>query len=98
MKIQSGTFTFDAKAFPHLANPKPPGDRTAQDNVNFPVAFRGVPTVSVSLNRLDSGHGANTRVLVHTDSITNDGFELLLTTWWDGVIHSAGVSWIAYEA
>jgi hypothetical protein len=97
MMIQSGTFTFDASTFPQLSNPNPPSARTAQDFIVFPVGFAGVPKVSVSLNRLDVSGERNTRVVVGTDTITDNGFELVLSTWWDTTLFSAGVSWIAYE-
>ena len=97
MKIQSGNFTFDSGAYPQLADPNPPGDRTAQDFINFPTPFTGVPTVMVALSRLDVGNGANTRVTTFTDTINNDGFGAVLKTWWDTTLYSAGVSWIAYE-
>jgi hypothetical protein len=53
--------------------------------------------VSVAISRLDADHAVNVRIMTYTDTINNDGFELIVRTWWDTVIHSVGVSWIAYE-
>jgi hypothetical protein len=36
MAIQSGNFVFDSSAYPQLKDNNPPGDRTAQDFINFP--------------------------------------------------------------
>jgi hypothetical protein len=96
MTIQSGTFIFDSSAYPQLIDNDPGGDRSAQNYIPFATAFTGTPTVVVSLNRIDIGSQENSRVLLATDTINANGFELIVTTWADTVLYSAGVSWIAY--
>lgn len=96
MPIQSGSFTFDSGAYPQLLDNNPPGVRQAQDFINFPTPFAKAPIVMVSINRLDSGASANLRINATTDTVNTNGFELLVTTWWDTQIYSVGVSWIAY--
>lgn len=96
MPIQSGFFTFDSGTYPQLLDNNPPGDRQAQDYINFPTPFATAPIVVVSINRIDSGASQNLRIRVLTDTVNTSGFELLASTWWDSQIYSVGVSWIAY--
>lgn len=96
MQIQSGYFFFTQDVYPQLGDNDPPSDRRAQDFINFPTPFASVPTVAVSIVHLDVYNGTNTRIQISTDTVTDDGFELIARTWWDTLIYSVGVSWIAY--
>lgn len=96
MKIQSGTITIDSAQYPVLLDNDPGGNRTVNDYIPFPTAFAGTPTVAVSLNRIDMDKGNNFRILTGTDTVNASGFELVLMTWADSKVYSAGITWIAY--
>jgi len=57
--------------------------------------FQSVPTVIVSLSRIDSEHAANLRINVTVTNVSASKFTINVETWADTKIYSSGVSWIA---
>lgn len=37
----------------------------------------------------------NQRLKVFAENITNEGFDLVFTTWFDTIVYSAEASWVA---
>lgn len=65
--------------------------------VTFPAgSLSGTPTVLMALNSLDIGHNHNLRLKLGADSISQDGMNWHIDGWYDTVVHSAGVSYIAF--
>jgi hypothetical protein len=58
----------------------------------------GTPHVVVWLNELDITGPQNVRVNAYVNDIDPAGFTVHIDTWWDTVLYSAGVAWIAYPA
>jgi len=58
----------------------------------------GTPHVVVWLNELDITGPQNVRVNAYVSDIDPAGFTVHIDAWWDTVLYSAGVTWIAYPA
>ena len=74
-----------------------PNFRQTHTDVKFPVAFKNVPSVAVSLSGVDAHHEQNARVGVAAAAVTPSGFTINVGTWADTTIHSATVTWTAFD-
>jgi len=95
--IQSGRFVGNTSTpgWP-LATSTPSAEAYYVTHVTFAQSFSSVPTISVSLYRLDSGVTTNTRIDVYAENITTTGFDLVMHKWHTTLIYECGASWIAY--
>lgn len=71
------------------------GSRERRKPVRFSQAFRGVPTVQVSLSLWDMDQGANVRADISADNVTETGFDLVFRTWSDTRVARVRMSWMA---
>jgi hypothetical protein len=71
------------------------GEREVVKYVGFSKPFNGKPSVSASLAMVDSSNGANLRVNVSVQDVTNDGFNVRVATWGDTKLAGVSISWIA---
>lgn len=71
------------------------GERQRRIAVAFSETFRSPPAVTVALELLDMHNGANHRHVIKAETITNEGFEVVFTTWGDTRIARARASWTA---
>ncbi|CAE6452712.1 unnamed protein product [Rhizoctonia solani] len=89
--IKSGQFVPDGAKVPVGAN-----IGWTQD-VQFMPLFQRVPRVMVALSRVDLGKEADIRIQATPQNVTKDGMTLVIETWDGGILHSAGLGWIAVD-
>jgi len=79
----------------HVA--QPPGVRYFLQHVDFQQPFTEMqpPIVLVMLSSVDSDKDTNERVAVTAEDITNYGFNVRYTSWWDTRLYGVSVTWIA---
>jgi len=63
-------------------------------NITFGKPFPAPPRLPLGLSLLDLGKDAHIRVAASAEDITKEGFKISLNTWGDGVLYSAGASWL----
>ncbi|HEY9037910.1 MAG TPA: H-type lectin domain-containing protein [Roseovarius sp.] len=71
------------------------GERTRRHPVSFSGRYRALPVVHCALSMWDIDSGANARVEVSAESVTNTGFDIVFRTWGDTRIARARVGWMA---
>ncbi|WP_289149609.1 H-type lectin domain-containing protein [uncultured Salipiger sp.] len=71
------------------------GTRERRKAVRFSEAFRGPPSVQVSLSLWDMDQSANIRADIFAENITESGFELVFRTWADTRVARVRMSWLA---
>ena len=78
----------------------PGNSRTVRKYIPFKSEFKNAPKVFVSLRGIDMDKNFNTRFNIYADTltITNKGFELIISTWADTKIYYADANWMAVEA
>ena len=70
--------------------------RTYTTRITLVNSYSTPPTISVSLGGFSTYHGTNPVIFVYPENVTNDGFDLVFTTWSDSLVYGASASWIAY--
>ncbi len=76
--------------------PAPGGpDRAARAYVAFARAFLAVPLVHLGITGLDVSNQDAARVTVTAANVTTEGFEIVVSTWFDTRIWRTQVSWLA---
>lgn len=68
----------------------------ASRRINFRRTYSVLPKVVVWLNGLDMGFNENWRVTAYATDIDLTGFAIHIDTWYDSVLYSGNISWIAY--
>ena len=63
--------------------------------IKFGEKFKTVMEVIPSIKTLDSHHKCNVRIDVSAENITNEGFDLIITTWYDTMVWVINVKWYA---
>ncbi|EFA75554.1 discoidin II [Heterostelium album PN500] len=73
------------------------GPRDAEYKVVFPRAFpTGVtPVVSTSVQQIDANNQKNLRINIHAKDITNTGFTMVFSTWFDTILYDCVGSYVA---
>lgn len=71
------------------------GARQVRAHVEFSESFRAPPAVTTTISMFDISNGANARVDVHPEAITNNGFAVICRTWSDTRIARVRVAWQA---
>lgn len=69
--------------------------RTFSISVTFDAPFAAVPVVQVGLNGFDIDQRDSARLTVKTESITEFGFQAVLTTWAGSRVYAAEFNWLA---
>lgn len=73
------------------------GPRNVQKFVFLPPGmFNGTPQVMAALATIDSSAGANLRVDVKVDMVSNNYFRVTVETWSDTKLAIIKVAWMAY--
>ena len=66
------------------------------EDIIFSHEFNSAPQVIASISRLDTFHGANTRVVTYADSVTAQGFKAHIERSGDDtLLYQVDLSWIA---
>ncbi|MBV8384617.1 MAG: hypothetical protein JOZ63_18685, partial [Planctomycetaceae bacterium] len=73
------------------------GDREFVKRVTFSRRFDTPPQVVVGSSLLDVDQSKVTRAEVSARNATPEGFDLVLRTWGDSIVHSLGANWLALE-
>lgn len=71
------------------------GERTCRHSIRFTERFRSWPVVQCALSMWDIDSGTNSRVEVSAENITENGFDVVFTTWADTKVARARVRWMA---
>lgn len=66
--------------------------------VVFPKSYAAEPSVVIWLSDFDVDSRFNCRLNTHATDITATGFIITIDTWWDTILRSATVSWIAHPS
>jgi hypothetical protein len=77
----------------HLGN----GQRDQVLKVKFTKKFKTPPKVFTALSTLDTAIGGvqSTRLSVTATNVSNEGCDIVISTWADSVVYFAKVSWMA---
>lgn len=73
------------------------GEREVVKYVSFKTPFNGKPSVSAALAMVDGSNAANLRVNLTVQDVTNDGFNVRVSTWADTKLAAVSISWIAVQ-
>ncbi len=85
LKVQGGTLSFGNL-----------NGAAKNMSVVFSKTYTAIPTVLVSLFKLDSSVGSNTRINVVAQNITTTGFICRAETWSNSAVFDVGATWIAF--
>ncbi|MGO9443421.1 MAG: H-type lectin domain-containing protein [Thiobacillaceae bacterium] len=69
--------------------------RTFRTHITFETPYANIPVVQVALTGFDIDNRYASRLEVSMESITPDGFDLLVGTWLDTRVYRVSVSWMA---
>lgn len=76
--------------------PEPGGpDRAARAAVRFARPFNAVPLIHLGVTGLDVSNQDAARVVVQAENVTTEGFEVVVSTWFDTRLWRTQVSWLA---
>jgi hypothetical protein len=81
----------------HAAASQDAGGRYFLQHVDFQQPFTTTqpPIVLVMLSGVDSDANVNERIVVTSENVTNNGFNVRYTTWGNTLLYGAWVTWIA---
>jgi hypothetical protein len=71
------------------------GPRAARRTIQFSQAFQDLPAVSLQLSMIDMSNDAYIRADLHTEDVTNTGFDIVFRTWGDTRVARIRVAWQA---
>ena len=94
-QILHGTFKADINSEGFTLD-KNSGDRVYTMYVKFEKGYEKVPSVIVSVNKLDASKETNARFEISAEAISRDGFTIKIKTWSDSKIFGIGGNWIAF--
>lgn len=69
--------------------------RTFRKHITFDVPYANTPVVQVALTGFDIDNRHTARLKVSAESITPNGFDLLVSSWLDTRIYQVSASWLA---
>ncbi|MEG3663263.1 H-type lectin domain-containing protein [Celeribacter halophilus] len=72
------------------------GDRLVSANITFTKPFKEPPAVTLGVSGIDAERDHNLRFWIHARNVTEKGFTIEFSTWYDTHIARAGVSWQAF--
>jgi hypothetical protein len=72
------------------------GDREHREVVTFSKTFNSPPEVMVAISGLDIDEAKNSRVRVYAQNITEEGFDLVFSTWDDTTLYTVRATWLAF--
>ncbi|KAB2838844.1 MAG: hypothetical protein F9K45_10820 [Melioribacteraceae bacterium] len=94
-QVLYGNFNFDY-TMQGFTLDKNTGERVYTAYVKFEPGFDKMPTVIMSVNKLDSSKDDNIRYDVSADAVSRDGFTIKIKTWGNSKIYGIGGGWIAF--
>ena len=71
------------------------GDREVRLRVRFSASFQRPPHITLGISGLDSSNAQNLRFSLVPETVTPEGFEIVMKTWDDTKIARASVNWSA---
>lgn len=71
------------------------GPRESRKTIVFSEAFQEPPSVHVGLSLWDVAEGANARIEIVAEAVTETGFDLVFRTWGDTRVARARAAWQA---
>lgn len=71
------------------------GEREVRGWVEFSEPFLTAPAVTVGLSMWDVDNGANQRMDVTAEDVTEDGFAIVFRTWGDTKVARVRADWMA---
>lgn len=74
-----------------------PGYTYIREEMKFKKPFSKAPKVIISWNMIDTEHSINLRLKASAEKITVDGFEFVVCTWAESIVHGFHATWTAYE-
>lgn len=98
LRVESGTLVIDREKIWKLGNPKGcAGHRGIKSGVvKFAERFQSPPEVVVGLTTFDfTNDGADLRMWLAVDEVTEDSFVYTFTTWCDTSLAYARATWMA---
>jgi hypothetical protein len=72
-------------------------ERSIVQSVKYPVKFNTTPNVVIGFCLVDHLNDADCRMKIKAENVTNQGFDVKLTTWSDSHVWSSSVCWIAVD-
>jgi H-type lectin domain len=72
------------------------GEREHREAITFSKTFSSPPEVMVAISGLDIDEAKNSRVRVYAQNITEEGFDLVFTTWDDTTLYTVRATWLAF--
>ena len=72
------------------------GPRTHTYTISFGRSFCKVPSVTASINALDTEHATNLRIKAFVDNVTATSFNINFNTWAETRIYAVGISYVAF--
>jgi hypothetical protein len=70
-------------------------ERSFRTRIRFERPFHMTPLVHLGIAGLDAGNEDATRLTASTANVTQDGFEIVLTTWLHSKLWRVDVNWLA---
>ena len=70
-------------------------ERTRKQRINFGFNFKKMPNIFLSVNLWDSKSDSNTIYHVYPENVSTSGFDLVIYTWFNSIIHEVIVEWLA---
>ncbi len=97
MLIQSGMLTGN-NSDPTWTLDKNSDWRTYRKYVAFGQSFKSTPVVQVSIGGIDASTntGIGTRFIVRAESVSVNGFQVVMSTYGTSIVNGADAIWIAY--
>lgn len=85
--------------FNHVATNGPmwyeEGDREVRFKIIFTDSFQKIPHITLGVTGMDSSKAQNLRFSLMAESVTLEGFDIVMKTWSDTKIARASVNWSA---
>ncbi len=93
-QILTGEFKADTNTEGFILD-KNTGDRVYTKYVKFEKGFDKMPSVILSVTKMDANKETNLRFDVTADAISRDGFTIKIKTWSDSRIYGVAGGWVA---
>jgi len=99
-KIAQGRIIYNREPgfeFPlNLNNPADKiNERRKKQRINFGFNFKKVPNVFLSVNLWDYKSDTNTIYHIYPENVSTSGFDLVVYTWYNSIVHEVLVEWLA---
>lgn len=96
-QVLGGTFEANSSVSGFTLD-KNSGDRFYSTYVSFEKGFDTMPTIMLTVTKLEAGKDTNLRYQVSAEAVSRDGFTIKIKTWSDTKIYNIGGNWAAIAA